>query len=138
VAAERGAVLLADDRDHRLVIEQRVVEAVQQVDRARPRRREADADLAGELRVRRRHERRHLLVADLHELRAVLRAPKRAHDSVDAIARVSEDAAHAPCAQTLDQEVADGAGHGLSFDGVEDCANVARCGARRRSAGNSG
>ena len=54
VAAERRARLLADDRDDRRVVELRVVEAVQEVDRARPRGGEADADLAGELRVRRR------------------------------------------------------------------------------------
>ena len=53
VAAERRARLLADDRDHRLVVELRVVEAVQEVDRAGPAGREADADLAGELRVAR-------------------------------------------------------------------------------------
>ena len=38
VAAERRARLLADDRDHRLVIELGVVEAVEQMDRARARR----------------------------------------------------------------------------------------------------
>ena len=62
VAAERRARLLADDRDDRLVVELGVVEAVQQVDRARARGREADADLAGELRVAAGHERGHLLV----------------------------------------------------------------------------
>ena len=46
VAAERHARLLADDREHRLVVELRVVEAVQEVDRAGARGREADADLA--------------------------------------------------------------------------------------------
>ena len=54
VAADRGARLLADDRDDRLLVELRVVEAVQEVDRARAGGREADADLAGELRVARR------------------------------------------------------------------------------------
>ena len=68
VAAEPGPGLLADDRDDRLVVELGVVEAVEQVDRAGPGGRHADADLAGELGVRARHERGHLLVADLDEL----------------------------------------------------------------------
>ena len=67
-AAERGARLLADDRDDRLMVELRVVEAVQEMDRARAGGRHADADLAGELRVGAGHERGHLLVAHLDEL----------------------------------------------------------------------
>ena len=43
VAAERGARLLADDRDHRLVVELGVVEAVEQVDGAGAGGRQADA-----------------------------------------------------------------------------------------------
>ena len=77
-AAERAARLLADDRDHRLMIELGVVEAVQQVDRARAGRRQADADLARELRMAAGHERRHLLVAHLDELRVVRRPGRSA------------------------------------------------------------
>ena len=68
-AAERGLRLLADDREHGLMVELGVVEAVEQMDRPRTRGREADPDLAGELRVRARHQRRHLLVAHLNELK---------------------------------------------------------------------
>ena len=92
VAAEAGARLLADDRQHRLVVELGVVEAVEQVDRAGPRGGQADAELAGELGVGARHERGHLLVAHLDELgaaRAVARALERADDAVDAVARDS-------------------------------------------------
>jgi hypothetical protein len=39
VRAEGDRLLLADDRDDRLVVELAVVEAVEQMDRARPRRR---------------------------------------------------------------------------------------------------
>ena len=74
VAAERGARLLADDRDHRLVVELGVVEAVEEVDRAGPGGRHADADLAGELGVGAGHERGHLLVARLDEVDPVLGA----------------------------------------------------------------
>ena len=73
VAADRRARLLPDDRDDRLVVQLRVVQAVQQMDRARPGRRQADADFAGELGVRAGHEGGHLLVADLDEVEVVLR-----------------------------------------------------------------
>jgi hypothetical protein len=66
--AQGGRLLLPHDRHHRLVVHLRVVEAVQQVDRAGPGGREADAHLAGELGVAARHEGRHLLVARLDEL----------------------------------------------------------------------
>ena len=46
---DRRARLLPDERQHRLVIELRVVKAVQKVEGARALRREADADLAREL-----------------------------------------------------------------------------------------
>ena len=57
-----------DDRDHELVVELRVVEAVEEVDRARPARRHADPDLAGELRVGAGGEGGDLLVGRLGEL----------------------------------------------------------------------
>ena len=68
VAAERRPRLLADDRHDRLTVELRVVEPVQEMDRPRPGRREADAGLARELGVGAGGERRSLLVADLDEL----------------------------------------------------------------------
>jgi len=68
VAAQRAARLLAHQRQHGLVVQLGVVQAVEQMDRARPRGRHADADLAGELRMRAGHEGGHLLVAGLHEL----------------------------------------------------------------------
>lgn len=105
-AAERRAGLLADDREHRLVVELRVVQAVQQVDRTGTGRCEADADLAGELRVGARHERSRLLVTDLHEL-DVAAAVESAHDPVDAVSGIAVDAPHAPLRQTLHEEVAD-------------------------------
>ncbi len=70
VAAEAEPRLLADDRDDRLVVELGVIEAVEEVDRARPGGGEADAGFAGELGVGAGHEGGHLLVADLDELGA--------------------------------------------------------------------
>ena len=74
VAAEAEPGLLADDRDDRLMVELRVVQTVEQVDRARPGGGEADADFTRELGMRAGHERRHLLVADLDELGTIARA----------------------------------------------------------------
>src|SRR4051812_23427112 len=110
MAAQGGARRLADDRDHRLVIELGVVEAVQEMDRARSRSRQADADLAGELGVAAGHERRLLLVTDLDELDLV-GAPEGGQDAVDAVTGIAVDALHAPPAKPLQQEIADGVGH---------------------------
>jgi hypothetical protein len=52
---QRG-LLHAGDREHRHVVELGVVQAVQQVDPARPGRGQANADLAGRLGVGGRHE----------------------------------------------------------------------------------
>ena len=111
VAAERRARLLADDGDHRLVVRLRVVEPVEQVDRAGAGGRHAHADLAGELRVAAGHERGQFLVARLDELHLVAGAVERAHQPVDAVARIAEDTTHAPLAQPLEEVVAGGLGH---------------------------
>ena len=87
------------------MVELRVVEPVQQVDRARAGRREAHADLAGPLRVRARHERRHLLVADLDELGFSFCRVERADDRVDPVAGVAVDARDAVLDQALEQEI---------------------------------
>ena len=111
VPAHRDAVLLAHDRDDRLVVHLRVVEAVEKVDRAGARGCDADADLARELRVRARHERAQLLVARLDELDAPRVAAEGAHQAVDAVAGVREDALDPPLCHSLDDEVADRVAH---------------------------
>jgi len=55
--AKHAARLLAHDREHRLVIEHRVVEPVPGVDRARPGGDQANAEPAAELGMRARHQR---------------------------------------------------------------------------------
>ena len=101
------------------MVELRVVEAVQQVDRARPRGGEADADLARPLRVRARHERGHLLVPGLDELDPVTEAFERADDRVDPVARVAIDPAYPVLVQALEEEFRGGLSHGvLSADRV--------------------
>jgi hypothetical protein len=106
VAAHRRAFLLADDRDDRLVVHLRVVQSVQKMDRAGTRRRQTHADFACEFCVSARHESGELFVARLDELDAVLRAPERAHDAVDAVAGITVDALHAPFAETLKKKIA--------------------------------
>ena len=104
MAAERVARLLADDREHRLMIEQRVVKPGDQMRRARARGRDADAELAGELGIGRGHEGRHFLVPRLDELDLAVRAVERAEHAVDAVAGIAEDVPHAPLVQALDEK----------------------------------
>jgi hypothetical protein len=101
VRAEREALLLADDGQHRRVVELRVVEAVQEVDRSRAGGGDADADLAGELRVAAGHEGGHLLVAYLDELRVPVGAVERAQEAVDPVTGVAEHAVDAPGRETF-------------------------------------
>ena len=72
VGLDQVVVLRAGDRQHRLVVELGVVDAVEQVDAAGPRGREADAELAGELRIGAGREGRGFLVPDLDEPDLVL------------------------------------------------------------------
>ncbi len=76
------------------MIHARVVEPVQQVDRARPRGGQAHPDLSGELGVGAGHEGRHLLVAHADIVECLGAPAHGAHDPVDAIAGVAEDALH--------------------------------------------
>src|SRR4051812_48980218 len=77
----------------------------------RPGRCNAGANLAGEFSVTAGHERRHFFVASLHELNAFGCTRQRTHDAVDAVARITEDAAHAPIGQSCYKEISDGCGH---------------------------
>ncbi len=101
--AQHRGLLHAGDGEHRHVVELGVVEAVQQVDTARPGRRQAHADLAGRLGVRGRHERRRFLVVHQHEPDPVLVPAQALHEPVDAISRQAEHGVHAPVRQALDE-----------------------------------
>jgi hypothetical protein len=120
---ERHALLLPDDRDHGLVVELRVVQAVQELDGAGSRGGDAHADLARELRVGTGRKRRDHLVAHLDELGPAARSRlavepgllqllKRAHEPVDAVARVSVDPPDPPLVvEAVEHELADRARH---------------------------
>src|SRR4029453_5020173 len=120
VRAERGALLLAHDRYDRDVVELRVVEAVEEVDRAWTRGRNADPERvgAGELRVAARHEGGHLLVAGLDEVGIAVSPVERAEEGVDPVAGVAVDAVDAPLAQALQEIVRDELRHLSSLLGV--------------------
>ena len=113
VRAERGALLLADDRDDGHVVELRVVEAVEEVDRARTGGRHADPERvgAGKLRVTARHEGGHLLVAGLDEVGVAVGPVERAEEGIDPVAGVAVDPVDAPLAQALQDVVGDELGH---------------------------
>src|SRR5512142_1169841 len=62
---------------------------------------DARADLPGELGVRTRHERGHLLVPGLDELRVIADVLERAQERVDPITGISIDAVDSPLARSL-------------------------------------
>src|SRR5205814_3193160 len=64
--------LQAGDRQHRGAVELRVIEPVEQMNAARPRGREANAEPSGVFGVAAGHERRGLLMANLDEADLVL------------------------------------------------------------------
>ncbi len=109
--------MLADDRDHRLVIHLRVIQAIEQVNRAGSGCRDAHPHLAGELRMGTRHQAGDLLVGgtDVTEVLAVaLGSSQRPVKSADAIPGVAVEAVQIPLDQAIDNEVADCA-HDRSF-----------------------
>ena len=66
--AKHAGLLHAGDGEHRGVVKLGVVKPIQQVDCARPGSRQAHADPAGLLRVRRRHEGGRFFMVDQDEL----------------------------------------------------------------------
>ena len=113
VGADQVVIGQSGDREHGLAVELGVVEAVQQMDAAGTRCRQAHAEASGELRVAARHERRGFLVTYLHEADAILARAQRLHDPVDAVAGQAEDDLHVPVQQGLDQYVRRRLSHGV-------------------------
>jgi hypothetical protein len=103
----RSARLLPHDREHGLVVQLGVVEAIQKVHRTRARRGHAHPDFASELRVRAGHERAHFLVPGAHQFDLIANAIERPHQPVDAVAGVGVHPPHPPLVQSVEQKVAD-------------------------------
>ena len=106
-SAESRARLLADQRNHRHMVELGVVKAIQQMNRARTGRRVAKAHLARELGVRRRHKGRHLLVADLDVFHKILGLLQGYIQAADAVARITVDPLEPPFRQSPPNKFAD-------------------------------
>jgi len=113
VPAKRGARLLTDDGQHRLVVHARIVEAGEQVRGTRAGGSDAHAQFAGELGVGAGHERGHFFVAGLDELDLAVGPAQGTEHAIDAIAGVAKDAPHPPLIQALHQKVAYRASHRL-------------------------
>ena len=108
VAAERRTGLLPGNRKDRNVIHPRVVHAGDQMRCTGARGGDANAKLAGELGIGRRHERSHFLMARLNELDLVCpEAGKATQQPVDAVAGVAEYPPDTPLMQALPKEIAD-------------------------------
>jgi hypothetical protein len=96
------------------VVETRVIKTGDQMGCTRPRGGYTDPEFPRELGMRRRHEGGHLLVSDLDELDlsfGTLQCPEHA---IDPVARITIDSPHAPLIKALNEEVADGHGHGIA------------------------
>ena len=119
VAAPPGHLRdIADDGDHRLVIEARVVEAIEQVDGAGSLGGETDADRARELGMGAGHEAGVLFVAHLNEDRIIAGAIERTQDPVDAITRIAVEAVHTPGLQPTHQKITHRLRHGSPHCGL--------------------
>src|SRR5690606_27937445 len=71
------------------------------------RGRQADTQPAAELGISRSHEGGHFLVARLDEADLAIGPVQRTEHAVDAVARVSIDAAHAPLVEPFDKIIRD-------------------------------
>ena len=115
LAAKCSARLLSDDGQHRLMVHLRVVEAIQQMDRARPRGGQAYAEIAGEFGVAAGHEGRHFLVPHLDEIELVAGAVEGADEAVDPVTGISKDTPYPPGGEPFPEEVAYCIGHAITF-----------------------
>ena len=111
VGADQVVVCHPADREQRRAVHTRVEQAVGQVDRAGTGGGEADAELAGELRVAHGRHRTDLFVAHVDVADPVVARAERLHEAVDPVARKAEDGVHAPLAEPLDEQVRSGLGH---------------------------
>ena len=103
--AEQVGLLHTGDREDRLMVELRVVQTVQQVDPARAGRRQADAQTARRFGVCRRHEGGGFLVHDEDEPNPILVPTEALRESVDAVARQTEDGVDAPVDEPFDEQL---------------------------------
>ena len=95
---------LAGDRQDGGVVHLGVVQAVQQVDRARAAGGDANAEPPGELGVAAGGERRPFLVTDLNEPDLLAQFPQRFHEAVDPVPWDAEDRVDPPLDEPVEQQ----------------------------------
>src|ERR1700750_1768620 len=78
---------------------------------ARPAGCRTHPDGAAELRIADSLEGCHLLVPSLNELRIVVGTTPRGEQSIDAVARITEDLGHTPVTQSIQQHIRYGLAH---------------------------
>ncbi len=113
-----GGFRLAGDRQHRRMVKFGIIQAGQQMGGAGAAGREADAQLAGEFGMARRHKRRHLFMAHLNKFDAralFIGALDGPQDAVNAVAGVAVNAGYAPRFQALHEKIAGLHCHRLSL-----------------------
>ena len=102
---EQVVKLQAGNRQHRLAVEFRIIETVEQMDAAGARSGEAHTQAPGPLGIGAGIERRCFFVSHLDETDLVLASTQRLDDAVDAVARDAEDRVNFPFEQSFDQYV---------------------------------
>ena len=105
--AESRARLLPNQCHHRHMVELGVVETVEEMNGTGTGGCEAKTGLPGEFRVRRCHEGRHFLVADLYVFHKSFGLFQGYIETADTVTRIAIDAFKAPFRQTLPDEFAD-------------------------------
>src|SRR6185437_11799712 len=104
----------AGDGENRRAVDLGVIKPVEEMHRARPRGREADAEAAGELGVAASRQGSGLLVPRMDVADAILRLAQRLDEAVDAVAGQAEDRIHAPIEQVRYYNVGNGLCHGCT------------------------
>src|SRR5665213_12381 len=98
---------VARNGEHRLAIALGIVESVEQMDAARPGRRETYTQSARVLGIAACSERSRLLVSHLNERDLLLPGAQRLEDAVDPVTGKSENRVNAPCDEPFDEEIGD-------------------------------
>ena len=93
------------DCEHRLPVELRIVQTVQQVDAAGSGGGDTDAEAAREFGIPACHECGSFFVPHLNEAHGIALLPERLHDPVDAVTWQAKDCVDAPFLKNVDENV---------------------------------
>jgi hypothetical protein len=104
MSADEIVVGQAGDGQYRLSIQFRIIETVEQMQAAGPRRREAHTQTAGELRISARHEAGCFFMTNLDEANGVALFSEGFHDAVNTVTRKTENCVDTPVLKNLNQD----------------------------------